>query len=103
MENTNENSQDENTSEIVGQTESESENPCDLSNKISSDRKEEVEENFEKVRIVNQLSSEMYTENKKLTDKHEKEEIAKDEIVDVDVKMKFWRKTQVEQVICLIQ
>ena len=83
-----ENSQDGNIYEVVGQP-GISENPCFLSNEISNNGREELEENTEKDTSIKQLSNEMYQENKKLPDKHEKEEIPKDEFVDVDVKVEI--------------
>ena len=83
-----ENSQDGNIYEVVGQP-GISENQCVLSNEISNNGREELQENTEKDTSIKQLSTEMYQENKKLPDKHEKEEIPKDEFVDVDVKVEI--------------
>ena len=83
-----ENSQDGNIYEVVGQP-GISENPCVLSNEISNNGREELEGNTEKDTSIKQLSNEMYQENERLPDKHEKEEIPKDEFVDVDVKVEI--------------
>jgi len=92
MENTdkNENNQDGNIPETVGQPERA--NPRYLINKLYSDGKEKIYENFETVNSFKLLSNEIYKENMKLTDKHEKEEIAKDEFVDVDVKVEIFEE-----------
>ena len=91
MENTDqhENSQEESISEFVWQPERESENQFDLSNKKTNTGKEELKENIEKSKSLDQLLNEMYQENKNQAENHEKEEMAKDEIVDVDVKVEI--------------